>query len=235
MARLARVVVPDCPHHVTQRGNYQQEVFFSDTDRSTYLAIFRRHARRFQLRVLAWCLMPNHVHLVAVPGLAESLALVLGRTHAEYARWLHVGQRRVGHLWQNRFHSCPLEEGHLWEAIRYDEINPVRAGLVRKAAEWPWSSAAAHLGGADDWGLTDLAWWREQGPAAHWAEVLEAGFRDAALAARLRTATRTGRPFGSEEFTRELESETGRLLRPQKRGVKPRVTLLAGQMNLGIE
>jgi putative transposase len=235
MARLARVVVPCCPHHITQRGNYQQEVFFCDADRSTYLAIFRQHALRFHLRVLAWCLMPNHVHLVAVPGLAESLALVLGRTHAEFARWLHVRQRKVGHLWQNRFHSCPLEEGHLWEAIRYDEVNPVRAGLARKAADWPWSSAVAHLGGADEWGLADLTWWREQGRGERWEEVLEAGFRDAALAERLRKATRTGRPFGSEAFARGLESETGRLLWPQKRGAKPKAAVLAGQMDLGIE
>jgi putative transposase len=232
MARFARVVVPCCPHHVTQRGNYQQEVFFCDADYRTYLTGLREHAFRFHVQVLAWCLMPNHVHLVTVPQDTESLARVLGRTQAEYARWLHVRQRKVGHLWQNRFHSCPMEEGHLWDAIRYVELNPVRGGLARKAADWRWSSAAAHLEDVDEWGLTDLRWWHGQGRGAHWAEILEAGFRDTALAERLREATQTGRPFGSVTFAQTLERETGRPLLPQKRGVKPKAAVLTGQMEL---
>jgi putative transposase len=235
MGRIARVVIPRCPHHITQRGNYQQEVFFCDADFHTYVANLRHHTRMFQVRILAWCLMPNHIHLVAVPGLAESLALALGQTHADYARWLNVRHQKVGHLWQNRFHSCPMEESHLWEAIRYVELNPVRGGLAPRAADWRWSSAAAHLGGADEWGLADLGWWREQGRGERWLEVLEAGFRDAALAERLREATRPGRPFGSEAFAQDLESETGRRLRPQKRGRRPKPAVLAGQMKLVIE
>jgi putative transposase len=232
MARMARVVVPGCPHHLTQRGNLQQLVFFCDDDRRTYLAILRDHARRSGLGVLAWCLMPNHVHLVAVPESADSLARAVGLAHNEYARWLHVRQGLVGHLWQNRFHSCPLEEGHLWEAIRYVEVNPVRAGLVPDAGEWRWSSAPAHIHGEDEWGLTDLVWWREHWSGRCWEDVLRAGWREAAWAERLREATRTGRPFGSSGFTRCLEAETGRRLSQQKRGRKPRLTALTGQMKL---
>jgi REP-associated tyrosine transposase len=234
MARFARLVVPGCAHHVTQRGNHRQEVFFCDNDRRTYLAILRDHCQRFGLRVAAWCLMTNHVHLVVIPAQEDSLARALGQTHNEYARWLHVRQRQVGHLWQNRFHSCPLAEDHLWEAIRYIELNPVRAGLVRDAAEWCWSSARAHLEGQEEWCLTDLLWWRERWTAGSWQETLASGLAGAAFIERLREATRTGRPFGSAEFTDELERETGRRLRQQKRGPKPKPAESGGQMCLAI-
>ena len=234
MARMARVVVPGCAHHLTQRGNLRQQVFFADDDRRTYLAILRDHSRRAGLRVLAWCLMPNHVHLVATPEREDSMARVMGPAQAEYARWLHVRQRQVGHLWQNRFHSCPLGDPHLWEAIRYVELNPVRAGLAEDATEWRWSSAPTHVLGTDEWSLTDLAWWRERWNGGSWKQVLEAGFREAALADRLREATRTGRPFGGREFVRALEVETGRSLERQKRGPKARTAGLPGQMSLGI-
>ncbi len=234
MARFARVVIPECPHHVTQRGNRRQEVFFSDDDRRTYLAILRDHCSRRHTRVLAWCLMTNHVHLVVVPDRQDSLAKALGRTHNDYARWLHIRQRQVGHLWQNRFHSCPLEGRHIWDAIRYVELNPVRAGLVRAAEDWPWSSAAAHLTGEDDWRLTAMEWWREQWTGAgEWRIALESGIREAGFAARLREATRTGRPLGTDEFTKKLESKTGRFLHPRKRGPKPAAAMAAGA-SLGI-
>jgi putative transposase len=234
MARFARVVVPGCPHHVTQRGNQRQDVFFCDADRRMYLTILRDNCGRDHLRMLAWSLMTNHVHLVAIPEREDSLARALGRTHAEYARWLHVRQRQVGHLWQNRFHSCPLEESHLWDTVRYVELNPVHAGLARTASEWRWSSASAHLNGVDEWALTDLAWWQQQGVRPRWAQILGKGFLEAALAERLREATRTGRPLGTETFTRGLELGTGRVLVPRKRGPKPKVAAMAGQTSLGI-
>jgi putative transposase len=209
-------------------------VFFCDDDRRTYLAILRDHGRRSGVRYLAWCLMPNHVHLVAIPERANSLARALGLAHAEYARWINVRHRQVGHMWQNRFHSCPMEERHLWEAIRYVETNPVRAGLAPCATEWCWSSASAHVLGADQWSLTDLTWWRGHWNSGSWQQVLDAGFREAALAERLREATRTGRPFGGQEFIRALEAGTGRSLGPQKRGPKVSTAALPGQLNLGI-
>ena len=234
MARLARVVIPGCAHHVTQRGNHRQDVFLRDEDRRTYLTILRDCCERFELGILAWCLMSNHVHLVAVPHREDSLARALGRAQADYARWLHVRQRQIGHLWQNRFYSCPLEKDHLWDVIRYVELNPVRAGLVQHAREWRWSSAKAHLGWTEACSLTDTAWWQEHWKGGSWEEVLELGFREAGLVERIREATRTGRPLGSEVFTRGLEAETGRVLLPQKRGPKPRRLEHAGQMSLAI-
>src|SRR5579883_230312 len=156
MARLARVVVPGVWHHATQRGNRRQTVFFTDSDRATYLQFLTRHCARSAVRIAGYCLMSNHVHLIAVPERLGALASALGRTHVDYARWLNLRRGETGHVWQNRFYSCALDERHQWHALRYVELNPVRAGLVAHAAEWPWSSAAAHLQGSDASGLLDL-------------------------------------------------------------------------------
>src|SRR4051812_25751941 len=143
MATRARVVLPGCAHHVTQRGNHQEKVFFCDADHTIYLALLRDYAQRTGMQILGYCLMPNHVHLVLIPGRADSLAKGLGRVHNEYSRWLHIRQRLTGHLWQNRFFSCPLSENHLSAVLRYVERNPIRANLVDDAFAWRWSSARA--------------------------------------------------------------------------------------------
>ncbi len=234
MARLPRLIVPGCPHHVTQRGNHRQTVFFSDGDRRMYLTILRDHCRSHQVQIIAWCLMQNHVHFVVIPHRGDSLAVVFGRTHNEYARWLHVRLRQVGHLWQNRFYSCPLEEPHLWEAVRYVELNPVGAGLAGQAWEWPWSSAMAHIRGEDEWGLIDLEWWRRQQDSELWRLALVSGFDEAEIRQRLREATRTGRPLGSDNFVEGLETTTGRTLRLQRRGPKPKRLEAASQLSFGI-
>ena len=137
MPRRARVVIPGVPHHVTQRGNNRQPVFDSPDDRRRYLELLGRHAERCGARLLAYCLMTNHVHLIAVPDRETSLAQALGRTHSEYALALNRAQGRSGHIWQNRYFSCALSASHLWSAVRYVELNPVRAGLATAAWEWP--------------------------------------------------------------------------------------------------
>jgi putative transposase len=234
MARLARLVLPGFPHHLTQRGTDRSDVFFSDDDRRMYLTLLRDHCRRSEISVIAWCLMTNHVHMVVVPGREDSVATAFGRTHNEYARWLHTRQRRAGHLWQKRLQSCPLEECHLWDAVLYVEMNPVRAGMAEAAADWPWSSARAHLSGQDPWHILDLTWWRANCDADWWPEVLRAGFQEAALAARLREATRTGRPFGSDDFVRRIECAVGRPVGRLKAGRKRKTGPAPAQMKLGI-
>ncbi|MBI4874775.1 MAG: transposase [Acidobacteria bacterium] len=144
MARVARVVVPGCMHHVTQRGNHRQAVFFGDADRRVYLSTLWDSAARHGLEVIGHCLMSNHVHLLVVPQKEDSLAKTLARVSNAYARWQHVRQQQTGHLWQDRYYSCALDQAAAWEALRYVELNPVRAGLVRRAWEWEWSSARAH-------------------------------------------------------------------------------------------
>jgi putative transposase len=215
------VVVPGVAHHVTQRGNHQQEVFYTESDRAMYLKLLKEHAARHDLRIVGYCLMTNHVHLVVIPGKPQALAAGLGRTHNDYSRWLQIRRGQCGHLWQNRFFSCPLEDAHLEQALRYVELNPVRARLVERAWDWPWSSANAHCGAAEDL-LLDRTWWRDRYTSASWLETLEIGCAEAALAQRIREATRTGRPFGSGEFVQALEQKLGRVIAIQKRGPKQR-------------
>ena len=142
--RRPRVVAPGVAHHITQRGNNRQLVFHSDYDRRLYVDLLARYAGANSVRMLGYCLMSNHVHLVAVPGRPESLARALRSTHSEYAASLNRSENRRGHLWQGRFFSCPLDPAHLATALRYVDLNPVRARLVNSAAEWAWSRARAH-------------------------------------------------------------------------------------------
>jgi len=229
MPRVARVVAPGVPHHVTQRGNNRQEVFFADDDRRFYLQALAEQAERFDLRLLGYCLMTNHVHLVVVPEREESLAKAVGRTHWLYTQAVNRLHGRSGHLWQNRFHSCPLDSAHTWAALRYVERNPVRAKLVRRAWRYTWSSAAAHVAGADASGLLDMAGWEEGCGAADWRAELTRGVREAGrphAGACSYVRTRTGRPLGSDSFMSKLESTLGRRLRalpigrPRKRAAK---------------
>lgn len=235
MARIGRVVIPGAWHHATQRGNAQQDVFFGDDDRDLYLALLRRYTARYAVRITGYCLMSNHVHIVAAPADSQGLAHALGRTHNDYARWLNLRRRTTGHVWQNRFYSCVLDERHSWEALRYVELNPVRAGLVVNPADWRWSSASAHLAGRDTHGLIDLSEWEENWEPASWRDALDIGLNDAALAARIREATRTGRPAADTAALQEMERVTGRRLRPAKRGPKRRVIADGVQFELGVE
>jgi putative transposase len=98
---------------VTQRGNGRQVTFLSDQDRSVYLDMLRQNRRQFGLTIWAYCLMPNHIHLLAVPERPDSLARALGRTHADYARYWNARRGSCGHVWQARFYSCPIEDGHV--------------------------------------------------------------------------------------------------------------------------
>lgn len=146
MAQLQRVVAVGCPHHITQRGNFRRDVFFDDEDRSTYLGLLARYSSEAQLEILGFCLMSNHIHLIAVPLRPDSMAIAMRNTHQSYSRWLNIRLRRRGHVWQNRYFSCPLDPAHAAYAMRYVEFNPVRARLAESVLDYPWSSARAHCG-----------------------------------------------------------------------------------------
>src|SRR5208337_4685663 len=156
MARLPRVVVADVAHHVTQRGNARQFLLASDSERMVYLDLLRQAVRVEGVSVVGYCLMSNHVHLVVIPRRAEALAVALKQTHGRYAAYWNAAHTSSGHVWQGRFYSCPLDEAHLWQALRYTELNPGRAKLAPEAAVWPWSSAAAHCGTGDPDACLDL-------------------------------------------------------------------------------
>jgi putative transposase len=220
MARLARVVAPGVPHHVTQRGNRRQQTFFGEGDARLYLALMAEWCARCGVEVWAYCLMPNHVHLIAVPEAETSLTRALGEAHRRYTRHVNFREGWRGHLWQGRFASFPMDERHLSAAARYVELNPVRARIVRAPEEYRWSSARAHLGGRDD-ALVKVAPLLE--PVAEWKAFLAAG-PDAEAHAALRAHERTGRPLGGEAFLASLERRLGRVLHKAKPGPKPRGT-----------
>ena len=221
MGRLARVVVTGVAHHVTQRGNGRRVIFDTDSDRFVYRGLLSEFSAKRRLAILGYCLMPNHVHLIAVPEASDSMAVALREIHGRYAAYLNSRQTVTGHVWQGRYYSCPMDDHHLWAALRYVERNPVRAGLVGIAELYPWSSARAHCeeGPAD--GIVDLAEWRCRWGSEEWRQFLGYSPSDAPDAALLRRSTHSGRPLGSADFIRKIERETGRCLTPGKGG-RPR-------------
>jgi putative transposase len=217
MARIARIVIPAVPHHVTQRGNRRQTVFFDDADYRAYLDLLKEHTQRAGVVVWAWCLMPNHVHMMLAPPDAAALRAALSEAHRRYSRMVNFREGWRGYLWQGRFASCPMDEAHTLMAARYIELNPVRARLAARPEDWAWSSARAHLTGAGD-GLTETG---ALGiPAADWTGFLAAGLDDVALET-IRKGERTGRPLGDAAFVERLEGATGRRLARQRPGPKP--------------
>jgi len=206
---------------VTQRGNNRQDVFSVAGDREVFLQYLREAAERFALRVEGYCLMTNHIHLLVTPQREDSLAEALKRANQGYAQYVNRLHGRSGHLWQDRFFSCPLDQEHLWRVLAYVERNPVRARLCRKAWLWAWSSAAAHCGGQDPSGLLDMAAWRQEMSPARWRRTLERPDDDR-LVASLRLSTSRGRPLGSDRFVAKLETLLGRRLRPLPPGRPPK-------------
>jgi putative transposase len=220
MARLARVVVPGHPHHVTQRGNGRARTFFCDADYALYRDLLAEHCRAANVAVWAWCLMPNHVHLILVPSDSDGLRRALAPVHRRYAGIIHARRKRTGHFWQGRFGAAVMDEAHLAAALRYVSLNPVRARLAGRAQDWRWSSTRAHLRGKDD-GLTALSPIRERFP--RFADLL-ATEPDAEAFARLRAAESIGRPLGDDGFLARIEQLTARRLKPGKRGPKSKRT-----------
>ncbi len=224
MARLARVVVPGIPHHVTQRGNRGLETFFEEEDYRAYIDLLAEYCGKAGVAVWGYCLMPNHVHLIMVPEEPDGLRAALGETHRRYTRRVNARQGWRGHLWQERFHSFPMDEPHLLAAARYVELNPVRARLAKRPDTWKWSSAAAHLAGRDD-GLATVAPLLER--AGDWKAFLDGGLDDRSLEL-LRGHERTGRPLGDADFIAGLESRLGRALARRKPGPARKTAQEAG-------
>ena len=235
MARLARIVIPGVPHHVTQRGNRRLPIFFGEGDRSLYLRLLREGCAGSGVRCLAWCLMDNHVHLILVPGTADGLRAALGEAHRRYTRHVNCREGWRGFLFQGRFASYPMDDAHLMAAVRYVERNPVAAGMVARAEDWPWSSARSHAAGRRAKGdtLTDVAALARH--VANWRAMLRYGLEAGDLGAdgeRLAEAIearlRTGGTLAAEAWIAGQERALARAIRPARRGPKPRVAA-AGQ------
>lgn len=217
MSRLPRVVVPGYPHHIVQRGNRRQIVFFQEQDRMFYLRLLRKYGSEAGIDFWSYCLMDNHVHIIAVPKRIDSFSRGLGRAHWKYTLSVNLREDWKGYLWQGRFYSCPLDLPHLLMATKYILFNPVRASVVDKPEDYRWSSARAHLRETYDPLITDADLSAE---IVNWRAFLSEPPRKSDLET-IRAHTKTGRPLGGEEFIRTLEKITGRTLMPQKRGPKP--------------
>jgi len=219
MPRIARIIAPGYPHHITQRGNNRAQVFFDDEDRQTYLDLLAKYVKKYSLQIWAWCLMDNHVHLLAVPGNESSLARGIGLTNMVYTQYLNRKLGQSGRIWQNRFFSCIVEnDEYLWAVVRYIERNPLKVGLVERAEDYRWSSAKAHLTGAADVLLSQPDW-LEAAARKSYADFIRT--EDEAQNDAIRKATRTGRLYGSETFIHNLESELNHRIRARKVG-RPR-------------
>ena len=217
MARIARVVAPGIPHHVTQRGNRRQQTFFNDEDYQVYLELMSEWCARYKVHIWAYCLMPNHVHLIAVPESKDSLNLAIGEAHRRYSRRINFREGWRGHLWQGRFSSFILDENHLLACARYVELNPVRACMVEKPEAWRWSSANAHLTGKDDLLVSTspmIAMVK-----APWKKFLSLETQESEMTL-FRKHERTGRPMGDDAFIERLERLLDRPLKPKKPGPK---------------
>jgi len=216
MARIARVVVPGLPHHVTQRGVRSMDIFADDEDREVYLALLSESAAKHGLDFWAWCLMSNHVHLVAVPCRKESLARAIGEAHWRYVRRVNLREGVRGRLFQGRFESYPVQQdSHLMAVMRYVELNPVKARVADRPEEWPWSSARYNLRRRKHDALVreriaEVTGWP-------WHEVLRDG-QEEIEAKRIELHMGTGRPYGADSWAKGLEKKTGRRLRPEPIG-----------------
>jgi putative transposase len=211
MPRIARVVATGYPHHITQRGNYKQNTFTASVEYSRYLKWLDEYSRANKLSILAYCLMPNHVHFVAIPEKEDSLAKTFNACHMRHSQYFNKKNGMTGHLWQGRFYSCILGESHLYAAVRYIENNPVRAQLVERAEDWKWSSAKTHLN--KDRNILSLAQVSTFLDIPHWGNYL-AQSDDDTITAKIRANTLTGRPSGDDTFVLKLEKLLGRRLRP---------------------
>ena len=230
MSRLPRIVVPGIPHHVTQRGNRRQRIFHGDENYALYLDLLAERCQLNVVSVWSYCLMPNHVHLIMAPDTAEGLSRAVGEAHRRYTAYINARERVTGHLFQARFNSVAMDEAHLLAAVRYVVMNPVEARLAAKAADWPWSSARAHLSGRDDV-LVNVAPMQDRVP--DFSTFLDEE-SDPDMRGRLLSGQTIGRPLMPDEQLQALEQSLGRRLRPLPRGPRPKNRADERQQVLGV-
>jgi putative transposase len=219
MARLSRITVPDLPHHVTQRGNRRQVLFSEEDDYVLYRDLLAERCRANGIVCSAYCLMPNHVHLILTPSTPEGLSRAVGEAHRRYTAYVNARARVTGHLFQGRFHSAAMDEAHWLNAVRYLAFNPVRAKLARRPEDWPWSSVRAHLSGKDD-PLVRVRPLLDRAPDPR--ELFTMSRSEVAALGDLETKSMSGRPLGDTAFVAMVEARLGRSVTPGKRGPKPR-------------
>ncbi len=220
MARLSRIVIPDVPHHVTQRGNRRQALFTEPGDTALYRDLLAERCRFNRVSCWAYCLMPNHVHLILTPSTPDGLSRAVGEAHRRFVGFVNARARQTGHVFQGRFGCVAMDEAHCLNAVRYLAFNPVRAGLCATPGDWPWSSVRAHLAGRDD-ALASVQ--PVLALAPRFADLLALSPSEQAQLDGFETLSANGRPLGGPEFIASAERKLGRSLRRGKPGPRPRV------------
>lgn len=214
MARTARVVIPGVAHHITQRGNRRQTVFFNNADYGAYFDLLSEWSSKENVSILTYCLMPNHVHLILVPSDESAFANAMREIHGRDTRYINFRQQWRGHLWQGRFASFPLSEQHLLHAIRYVEMNPVRARLALRPDQWDWSSAHNRLHAIPD-AILDNG-------LLHKFGIDQQDFNLDVDIELFHRHEQNGLPLGGGTFIEHLEKLYNRKLSPQRPGPKPK-------------
>ncbi len=217
MPRQGRIVIQNTPHHVTQRGNYQQNIFEQESQYKQYCEWVNDYALECDFKILAYCLMSNHVHFIVVPKEEPDLAKVFKTTHMRYAHYINRQRKVKGHLWQGRFYSCILDDAHLYRAIRYVENNPVRAKIVKNAWEYKWSSASDHTGNRKN-GVIKLTNY-EGIEFKEWCDYLKENDPD--MIGEIRLKTSRGLVVGVDKYVKALEKKLNRSLKCVRQG-RPR-------------
>ncbi len=215
MPRIPRIVFTDVPHHITQRGSRRQDVFFTASDRKAYLEWMQQYSTRYDLAILGYCLMTNHIHLVATPRKPDSMARTINVVHMRHTQNINRIHQWDGHLWKGRFFSTALDDRHLWLCLRYIEQNPVYAGLVKKAQDYPWSSASAHCGLQNDPTLTPGTGFDCE--LDSWKNILRETV-DRQDIDRIKKRTHTGLPCGDKRFLVKMGKLAGMNFLEKKKG-----------------
>lgn len=227
MARLPRLVVPNQPHHIIQRGNDRQLVFRDADDYAVFLVRLREAAKQYKVAIHAYVLMPNHLHLLASPSDQDGLSRMMQWIGRHYVPYFNQKYERTGTLWQGRYRATVLDsERYFMVCSRYIELNPVRAGIVALPSEYAWSSHAHHVGLKSDPVITDHPLYWALGNTPFEREAAYRGLFEQALTeedvSALSEATRKGWALGSEKFKLALEKKANRRVRPVKRGRPPK-------------
>ena len=227
MPRVARIVLPGLPHHVTQRGNRREAIFFEEGDQEIYCDLLAEQTSKAGVEVWAYCLMPNHVHLILTPTDADGMGRAVGEAHRRYTNFINARGRWTGHLFQSRFASVAMDYTHLMRTVRYVSLNPVRARLATQAQAWEWSSVRAHLAGRDD-ALVTVRPVLDR--VQNFIDLLQPDADEDF--ADLRSSEGTGRPLGTEDFVIGLERVLGRNIARRAPGRKPRIRVMGEQLEL---
>ena len=216
MSRIARAVASGFPHHVVQRGNNREKVFFTKEDKDKYLSLLKKYSDKWNSPILVYCLMNNHVHLLARPSKNESLYKMMQGITLCYTQYINRTYKRTGRLWESRYHSCIIDkEKYLWAVARYIEQNPVRAKIAKKAEDYLYSSAKTHIYGTKDEALGEMLFEGRQ--RTDYIQLMKANIKEEDIN-NIRDYTRNGRPFGSESFVEKMEQKLDRIFKLRPRG-----------------